>query len=189
MNTDSQDILANAFNALPKIVQASIKSANVPAKMKDLASKHKIHLDKWAQLENEMILTLFGITDPDELVDNIQKHVGLSREEAVAINNDAVEIIFEPIRKKLQTDAESRASDREGAVIPIDQQKIMVELGQSAPKDTGTEMQNSKTVFQIIKERAENKEAVKTPLPGNIAGDSQAERHEVAEDPYRELPV
>lgn len=188
MEQTTDEVYKDAFNALPKIVQDAINSSDLTGKMRKLAEKHKLHLDKWSILEDEITFALFGITPPENLVGNIQKELGISMEEAIAINNDAVEIIFEPIRLQLQEVATSRASERT-VTVPVDQQKMLAEMGESMPTDARAEVQNSKTVFQIIQERSEKKAEPQTSPTNNNAGDSTAERHTVKEDLYRELPV
>ncbi|MFZ2593862.1 MAG: hypothetical protein WAX38_03770 [Minisyncoccia bacterium] len=189
MEQTTEEIYKDAFNALPKIVQDAINSSDLTGKMRKLAEKHKLHLDKWSILEDEITFALFGITPPENLVGSIQKELGISMEEAIAINNDAVEIIFEPIRLQLQEVATSRAAERT-VTVPVDQQKMLAEMGESLPTGARAEVQNSKTVFQIIQERAEKKvDTTGTAPTSNNAGDSTAERHTVKEDMYRELPV
>ncbi len=186
METSSQQLLTDAFNALPAIVQRAILSSDLEAKMRTLAQKHKIHLDKWTLLENEITYALFGVTAPEELPGNIVSHVGLTQEEAIAINNDAVEIIFEPIRKQLQDTIATEKATRTIPVVPIEQQKVLDEVGIQVP--AGTAQSQAKTLDDIIKKRLAG-EAPTEQKPGNNAGDSMNQRTQVQSDPYRELPV
>jgi hypothetical protein len=190
METSAQQILIDAFNALPSVVQQAILSSDLEDKMKDLSQKHKIHLDKWTQLENEITYALFGITAPEELTTNIEKHVGLPREQAIAINNAAVEIIFEPIRKQLQNVVTAAAAERAAPLASLDQQKASSESGVSIP--TASTTQNSVLTLQhILKRRlaGDTTGIVNSPKQVNNAGDSKAAAEAVSGDPYRELAL
>ena len=185
MESSSQQILIDAFNALPAIVQRAILSSELEQKMRTLAEKHKIHLDKWTLLENEITYALFGITAPEDLPDNIVQHVGLSREEAIQINNAAVEIIFEPIRKQLQDTIAAEKAGKKIPVVPIEQQKVMDEIGVATPSGTTTESA-TKALTDIIKKRLGGQQDVSPGKSVNNAGDSEAKRTTIQTDPYRE---
>ncbi|MFM2414710.1 MAG: hypothetical protein RI911_403 [Candidatus Parcubacteria bacterium] len=187
MESTQQQILIDAFNELPAIVQRAILSSELETKMRSLAQKHKIHLDKWTLLENEITYALFGITAPEDLPNNIVSHVGLSKEEAVTINNDAVEIIFEPIRKQLQDTIAAEKAGRSAAVAPIEQQKVLNEIGTTVP---GNQTQGAdKTLNDIIKKRLAGEQQIVGSKAVNNAGDSESARTTIKEDPYRELPL
>jgi hypothetical protein len=185
MENSVQQTLLDAFNQLPSIVQRAILSSELEEKMRKLSEKHKIHLDKWTLLENEITFALFGITAPEDLAGNIESHVGIPREQAVAINNDAVEIIFEPIRKQLQETVAADKAKNPGQIVSIEQQKVLDEIGVKVP--AGTAVQTSKTLSDILKRRSEG-EKVGDAKTKNNAGDSEAARGKIEGDPYRELP-
>jgi hypothetical protein len=188
METSAQQILIDAFNALPSVVQQAILSSDLEEKMRSLAQKHKIHFDKWTQLENEITYALFGITAPEDLTSNIEHHVGLSHEDALAINNAAVDIIFEPIRKQLQQTVATSTGKKQPVTVPIEQQKVLTELGVQVPAKAGTATA-TKTLDLIIKQRLASQSAPGPVKPGNRAGDSEAAKTQVSTDPYRELPA
>jgi hypothetical protein len=188
MESTPQQILIDAFNALPAVVQRAILSSELEQKMRTLAEKHKIHLDKWTLLENEITYALFGITAPEDLPDNIVKHVGLSREEAVQINNAAVEIIFEPIRKQLQDTISAEKAGRKVPVVPVEQQKVMDEMGVATPAGAAAES-STKALTDIIKRRLNGQADTAQNKPLNTAGDSEAQRTAIQNDPYREAAL
>src|SRR3990167_1319619 len=90
--------LQERFAQLPKVVQDAITSADVEKQLRTLANTHKLHLDQWQNLENEVMLTLLGFVDPEKLQENIQKEVGVSAEIATELAADISRIVFEPIR-------------------------------------------------------------------------------------------
>ena len=72
--TDTQAILKERFKELPRVVQNAITSADVRKRMRELADTHKLHLDQWETLENEVMMTLFGVLPVDELQANIEPY-------------------------------------------------------------------------------------------------------------------
>jgi hypothetical protein len=157
--TDSNEIIQDAFQKLPKIVQDVLTSADLSEKLQAMAKKHNLHLDKWSLLENEIALALLGITDPLDLTQNIQSHVGVDEETAAKIANNAVEIVFDPIRADLEKAvAENRAN--EGINVPAEQKQALESIGEAVPKTvTQSEPQ---TVEGIIKSRMQQAATIKS---------------------------
>ena len=63
--TDIQTTLKERFMELPRVVQNAITSADVRKRMRELADIHKLHIDQWETLENEVMMTLFGVLPID----------------------------------------------------------------------------------------------------------------------------
>lgn len=98
LNTQLQE----RFAKLPKVVQEAITSADVEKHLRELAEHHKLHIDQWELLENEVMLSLLGFQPAAELADNIQKHVSVDETTAISLAADISTIVFEPIRKELE---------------------------------------------------------------------------------------
>ena len=94
------------FKELPKVVQDAITSADVEKRMRVLADTHKLHLDQWQSLENEVMLALLGFQPVEDLQSNIKAEVGMTEEEAAALAADISKIVFEPIRGELERQLE-----------------------------------------------------------------------------------
>src|SRR3990167_6001503 len=110
-DTDDKDLKArlNArFKLLPKVVRDSILSADVEQHMRQLAEHHKLHLDQWSALENEVMFALLGFVPVENLAANIEKEVGVPRETAGALAEDISHIVFEPIREMLEKNLEQQ---------------------------------------------------------------------------------
>ncbi len=107
------DLIKEQFKQLPKIVQQAIISADVEKELRKLAEAHKLHLDQWGTLEDQVQLTLLGIHHTDDLALNIQKEVGMSREDAESLATDISKIVFEPIRQELERQLEHPAAVEE----------------------------------------------------------------------------
>ena len=118
---DLQAILKERFAELPPPVQKAIMSEDVQKHLRELAATNKLHLDQWEKLENEVMMTLFGVNPFDELQANIKKEVGVSDEVARTLTADISRVVFEPIRQELERQLEhpeakaKEASDVEAA--------------------------------------------------------------------------
>ena len=107
--TKEQDLneqLGEQFKQLPKVVQDAITSADIQKRMRDLADTHKLHIDQWQLLENEVMLALLGLQPTEDLAKNIKNEVGTSDEIAKLLAADISKIVFEPIRAELEQQLE-----------------------------------------------------------------------------------
>lgn len=91
---------------LPKVVQDAILSADVEKHLRELADTHKLHLDQWSLLENEVMLALLGFQKAEDLAEHIEKEVGVDAETAKALSADISRIVFAPIRAQLEKELE-----------------------------------------------------------------------------------
>src|SRR5262249_27999899 len=94
--------LKEKFNELPKVVQNAITSADIQKQLRAVADNHKLHLDQWGILENEVMMTLLGFQESQNLAANIQSEVGVSAEDAAVLAVEINKIVFEPIRAELE---------------------------------------------------------------------------------------
>ncbi len=107
MDTDNKNIdlnkeLAERFQTLPKVVQDAITSADVQKHMRDLAEHHKLHVDQWQVLENNVMLTLLGFQQVTELTQHLQKDLDVTNEVAVELATSISEFVFSPIRGEME---------------------------------------------------------------------------------------
>lgn len=105
MKNDQQELheeLKKRFSALPETLQKAITSAEVEAHLRKLAEGHKLHLDQWQKLENEVTMTILGLQRAADLSRIIEKHVGVKRETAEKISNDIAQTVFKPIRDEME---------------------------------------------------------------------------------------
>ncbi|NBV76896.1 hypothetical protein EBR66_01910 [bacterium] len=126
MNTPSsqQDIVAllhERFSALPQVVQDAIRSSDIEHQLQGLARTHKLHLDQWELLENEVLLALLGVTSAGDLQSAIQSKTGIDTDSAKALTSDISAAIFEPIRAELERDLDhpSAVEKQETAVEQV----------------------------------------------------------------------
>lgn len=105
MNPDDPELdksIQDRFSQLPPVVQDAITSADVQKQLRAVAANHKLHVDQWGKLENEVMLTLLGFDEPGNLEKNLVGQVGVPSEEARDLANDINTIVFEPIRQELE---------------------------------------------------------------------------------------
>ena len=167
---DTQAILKERFRQLPKPVQEAITSAEVEARLRELANAHKLHLDQWEALENEILMTLYGILPLDELQANIQKQVSVPEEEAAELTRSISDIVFEPIRTQLERELDTpEQPTKEEEVVAAHQAVPTPVPAGTPPSPTPTER------------------AVRAPISAAYnAGEVSHERKTIDGDPYRE---
>src|SRR3990167_5177022 len=125
-----EDKLQERFLALPKAVQEAISSSDVEKHLRELSEVHKLHLDQWQKLENEVMLTLLGLDEAENLEENIKKHVGLPDDIAAAITSDIAQAIFHPIRLELERELTENPNrpepnDADANIQKIEQPKLI----------------------------------------------------------------
>lgn len=102
MTIDLQKQLQERFASLPPVIQRTIESTEVESHLRALSSTHKLHVDQWELLENEVIMTLLGFQQTSALAANIEKSVHVDRATAEQLAADISKIVFEPIRQELE---------------------------------------------------------------------------------------
>ncbi|MEK7134064.1 MAG: hypothetical protein AAB804_03260 [Patescibacteria group bacterium] len=173
--------LKERFAKLPKVVQDAIMSADVEKHMRELAETHKLHLDQWQTLENEVMLALLGVQKAEDLEKNIKSEVGVPNDIAKALTENISKIVFEPIRAELERELEHPEA-KAAEVSGVEAARAQV-LGENAPATPAVAPATPPAEPPTQKvERA----PVSTAYKG---GETSAVRVAVADDPYREPPA
>src|SRR3989338_2102106 len=107
-NPTIEEQLQERFLALPKSLQDAITSADIDKRLRELSEKQKLHLDQWQKLENEVMLTLMGLEEAENLEENIRKEVALPDEDASALATDIARTIFQPVREELERETDTQ---------------------------------------------------------------------------------
>lgn len=94
--------LKKRFQELPRAVQNALTSADIEKNLRTLSESHKLHLDQWEKLENEVLLVLLGFQPAEKLQENIRTVVGVTDEIAAQLANDISGVVFEPVRRALE---------------------------------------------------------------------------------------
>lgn len=171
-----QQELAQRFAELPQSVQNAVTSADVEKKLRALSQKHKLHLDQWVLLENEIMLTLLGVEDPANMAANIAKEVRVTPEVAQAIVNDIATLVFAPIRQALQQGIPGDALNRKTTTNTVQSDSAgLVMPNENDPDASGQGVG-----------LATKREPTDLSGPAYQAGTSSTARKNVVGDPYRE---
>ncbi len=162
---------------LPRVVQDAITSADVEKEMRSLADKHKLHIDQWSALENEVQLALLGFQPVEDLPKNIQSELSVSLDEANSLATDINTIVFEPIRKELERQLEH--PDAEAAVVS----------GAETMRQGILSASQAAVLPATPPPPPPTEKAVRAPLSSAYtAAVPSTERKAVEGDPYREPP-
>ena len=170
------------FKVLPKVVQDAITSADVQKRLRELAETHKLHIDQWQALENEVMFTLLGFQAAEELEGNIKDDVGVPDEVAKSLTVDISKIVFEPIRAELERQLEH--PDAKAAMVTnVEAARAQILTTEAAPAAPTVAPATPPAEPPATKaERAPISESYK-------AGETSAARKSVHDDPYREIPA
>jgi len=177
--TDTQGLLSERFKELPKVVQDAITSTDIEKQLRALADTNKLHLDQWEVLENEVMMTLFGVFPLDELETNIQKHVGVSAGVAKVLRENISRIVFEPIREELERSLDNPQA-KEAGMTDVERVGAQAIAAEKAAMVTPATPPSTPPEGKVA--RAPISEAYK-------AGEPSTERKSVHDDPYREPPA
>ena len=101
-DTELQQQLEERLKTLPQAVQNAIASSDLEKRLRELSDKQKLHIDQWQKLENEVMLTLLGFQQAENLENNLIREVGVTAEIARALAENINTIVFEPIRQELR---------------------------------------------------------------------------------------
>jgi len=208
MADDINKDLKERFAQLPKVVQDAITSADVEKRLRALADTHKLHLDQWQQLENEVMLVLLGADAMANLQKNIKNEVGVSDEVAAALAKDISEGVFEPIRQELERELEHPdAQAKEDTGVEGMRTKILGGNQPAADSASSSQLLASSPPALEVKppeivaqtppvapatppSPAPTEKAIRMPASGAYKpGEASAARKDVHDDPYRETPA
>jgi len=156
--SEKEDTIADRFIALPQSVQDAITDADVEKKLRKLAAKHKLHLDQWVLLENEIMFSILGLADPKDMAKNIAREVHIDSERAQKLVDEIALQIFQPIHQLLQEELSEKHPKRK---IGNEKESII--------KNTSTMQKNTPSDTSSYK-----------------PGENSSSRTNIQEDPYRE---
>jgi len=194
-----EQAIAEQFQALPQVVQDAILSADTEARLRELSDKHKLHVDKWGALQDQVMLALLGIRPAEDLQKNIRESANIPDETAAALASDISQIIFEPIRQELERELEHpEAKDVEKSDVEEARSKLLESsAARNAPAPTPAPVlapQPAALATPVIAATPPpappTEKVVRAPASGAYKpGEASAVRKDVRDDPYREAPV
>ena len=192
--TDLQAQLKERLEKLPAVVRDAITSADVQKRMRELANTHNLHVDQWEALENQVLMTLLGLEEPENLEKNLEKEVGLARDIALPLAVDINRIVFQPIRDELQRELGSpQAKEEEHSDIEDVRTQMLAEAHHEAPVPVASQSVTpaAPPVSPATPPAPPPTErAVRAPVSSAYSAQQPStERKNVHDDPYREAPL
>ncbi|MDO8561980.1 MAG: hypothetical protein Q7S05_04115 [bacterium] len=176
------DEMRERLLALPKAVQEAITSADVENRLRKLSETHKLHLDQWQKLENEVMLALLGVQSVEKLEENIRNEVGVPAEDAAALAGDIAEEIFLPIRQELEQELPPQEE------VPSGESAVASDV---APPIPNTEYRIPNTSPSPIPSTPppppKTEKSIRAPISESYTSQTPShERKAIDGDPYRE---
>ena len=197
------EIFVERLKLLPKVVRDAITSVDIKKQLQELANQHKLHLDQWQVLENEVMLTLLGFDNPENLAENIKKEVNVSDEIAAQLASDISRIVYEPIRQELERQLEHpEAKEKEVSGVEAAREQALGQGSAVSGQLSGDEKTHQAESGKSGKLKAESypvpgtppptpptEKAIRAPSSGAYkTGEASTLRRDIADDPYREAP-
>lgn len=182
---DVNKAFAERLASLPPVVQQAIQSADLEKHLRALADTHKLHIDQWELLQNEVKLALLGFEDAEKLPENLEKEVGVDHETAMALAQAINDEVFEPIREQLERGlAHPEAKAVQNDAIEQARQAAIAMAKQSGEAAPATPQPATPPA------PAPEGKAVRAPLSETYKPSvPSSERKAVEGDPYREPPL
>lgn len=190
--------LKERFQELPKVLQEAITSTNVEKQLRELATKHKLHLDLWQSLENEVTMTLLGLQPAEELASHLQKDLEMPLETAAALAADISAIVFAPVREELERSLEHPdAKEEEMSDVETARAQVLGNKSMETPLSTPSYREPLPPTVKPATPPLPppTQKANRAPLPSNgpssgayVPGEISTARKSVVDDPYREAP-
>ncbi len=116
MGPESKKLIQEAYSRLPKRVQEAITSANLAEKFSTISRKHNLHIDQANALETETFLVMLELEPTKNYLENIERELRLTRDEARSISDDVNESILKDIKDSLK---ETYAGEEEEVDEPV----------------------------------------------------------------------
>jgi hypothetical protein len=184
MDPETQGKLKEALANLPEVIRNAITSADLEKQLRAVSETHQLHIDQWAKLENEVMLTLLGFQDPVNLAANIQSEVGVSADIAATLAKDISTIVFEPIRQELERQLEHpEAQEKQVSATEATREVILAEESGGPPAPAAVLPATPPAPKPTEK-------AIRAPISSAYtAREPSTERKSVTGDPYREPPA
>lgn len=177
---------AARFATLPKVVQDAITSADVQKHMRDLAQSHKLHVDEWQVLENNVMLTLLGFQPVAEMATHLEKSLNVTAEVAADLSQSISDIVFKPIRGEMEQ-ALSHPTAVQAAISDVDAVRAQALATENSDMPVSANAPVASAVQPATPPApGPDEKAVRAQIPETYAQSASHERKSIAGDPYRE---
>lgn len=190
---ETEQIIKERLKVIPDKIKQAIKSTDLAGKFTKIADKHGLHIDQNGSLQTETLLVMLGLESTDDFIENIQRELDISRNEAVSITQDVNLEILNSIKDSLQeiqeeNEEEEREESKESSTTPAPTQPKVPISNPVIPSTTPITPIVPKTVESAGKFTIEKPpvgmapQYNKTPVNKDVV-------LKAIEDPERELPA
>lgn len=178
MEEDMQKKIEARLAELPQDIQEAVLSAELGSRIQTIGTKYQLHVDQVGTLEEEVMLTMLGFSNPTTFAEQLMEELHITPELAAQITQDITQLIFLPIRESMQgfITAHPEGKLEEKTSVPL-QKPDLSTLEILAPKQLPELPQAEVALSQTT--------SVSAPQP--IIGEQQKPKGYSA-DPYREPP-
>ncbi len=101
MQIETTKIIQEQFKTLPPVIQDTITNSNWQEKIRRVVKNNSLHVDQGAAIENLVLITMLGLENPDDFVNNAKEYAQVSEDAAYTISSEVEREIFGDIRRKL----------------------------------------------------------------------------------------
>lgn len=101
MDNDTEQLIKQQIEKLPPEIQKVLRDTDWQSKMLAIGKKYSLHIDQLDTFQMETMLTLIGLTHPDEYVTELKSRLGVSENLAQALALEVNEQIMKSIRSQL----------------------------------------------------------------------------------------
>jgi hypothetical protein len=168
-----QEQIAERLASLPQVVQDAIASGHIQEHFRTVAGKYQLHLDTWQQIEDLIMMTVLGLSKPEDLDDRIIAETGIDAALATTIVDDVAKTIFLPIREELEREL-GHPQAKEAQTSNIEKVRQAALVAEGVKTNSPPQQEPEKKMVPI------------GPTVDYKPGQTSATRPTVADDPYRE---
>ncbi len=98
MENLAQEQIQKRLSALPTIIREAINDSDWEARVRRIISINNLRVDQGTAVEETTLLTMLGLKDPRNFLQEIKKTGNLSEEQGRKITTEVGEEIFQPIK-------------------------------------------------------------------------------------------
>lgn len=102
MEKEFDEQIKKRLAELPVDVRQAVESVDLGEKIRAVGTRHGLHIDQLATLEDEITLVMLGFADPSEFAERLERELQLSAEQAAQVTGEVVEEFFLPIRESMK---------------------------------------------------------------------------------------
>lgn len=113
MNPEIEKLIKEHLDSLPNAIKKVLSGTDITSEILAIKNKHHLMLDQVTSLELDTRLTILGIYESEDFVDNIKNHTGLSADTAILVAKDVEESIFSKIKKAIIAETSNDNKDSE----------------------------------------------------------------------------